>query len=140
MQGIVPQAAAANLAAAIGMELFAICAPIALRSEDGRQPAAKEWAAVNGDLSNTRYSTLAQITPQTVGKLAGAWTSAPFDAMGTGRQMPVVRDGLLFITTGSRVNAYNAKTGATVWSHATDMPAAGAPPSSSSSAVASWWA
>jgi hypothetical protein len=30
MQGIVPQAAAANLAAAIGMELFAICAPIAL--------------------------------------------------------------------------------------------------------------
>jgi hypothetical protein len=30
MQGIVPHAAAANLAAAIGMELFAICMPIAL--------------------------------------------------------------------------------------------------------------
>ena len=117
-----------HLVVALAAGVLAICAPIALRSEDGRQPAAKEWATVNGDLSNTRYSTLAQITPQTVGKLAGAWTSAPFDAMGTGRAMPIVRDGLLFITTGSRVNAYNAKTGATVWSHATDMPAAGAAP------------
>ena len=103
---------------------LAIGAPVALRSEDGRQPAAKEWATVNGDLGNTRYSTLTQINPQTVGKLAGAWTSAPFDAMGAGRAMPVVRDGLLFITAGARVNAYNAKTGATVWSHATDMPPA----------------
>ena len=104
--------------------VLAICAPIALRSEDGRQPASKEWATVNGDLSNTRYSTLTQINPQTVGKLAGAWTSAAFDAMGTGRAMPVVRDGLLFITAGSRVHAFDAKTGATVWTHATDMPPA----------------
>ncbi|MEO8258208.1 MAG: PQQ-binding-like beta-propeller repeat protein [Acidobacteriota bacterium] len=101
---------------------LAIGAPIAVRSEDGRQPAAKEWATVNGDLSNTRYSTLTQIDPQTVGRLAGAWTSAAFDAPGAGRAMPVVRDGLLFITAGSRINAYDARTGATVWSHATDTP------------------
>ena len=44
--------------------LLAICAPIALKSQDGRQPAAKEWATVNGDLSNTRYSTLTQINAQ----------------------------------------------------------------------------
>jgi PQQ-dependent dehydrogenase (methanol/ethanol family) len=105
---------------------LAVGAPIALRSQDGRQPASKEWATVNGDLSNTRYSTLTQINPQTVGTLAGAWTSAAFDAIGAGRAMPVVRDGLLFITAGARVNAYNAKTGATVWSHATDTPPASA--------------
>ena len=36
--------------------------------------------------------------------------------------MPVVKDGLLFITGGSSVYAYNAKTGATVWKHQTDAP------------------
>ena len=72
-----------RLVVVLATGVLAICSPIALRSEDGRQPAAKEWAAVNGDLSNTRYSTLTQINPQTVGKLAGAWTSAPFDAMGS---------------------------------------------------------
>ena len=96
-------------------------AATALTSEDpGREPASKEWATVNGDLGNTRYSRLDQINTRTVGKLAGAWTSDKFDTAGAARAMPVVRDGLLFITAGSRVYAYNAKTGATVWSHQTD--------------------
>ena len=85
-----------------------------LKSEDvGQQLASKEWATVSGDLGNTRYSTLDQLNPQTVGRLEGAWTSAKFDAVGAGRAMPVVKDGLLFITAGSSIYAYNAKTGAT---------------------------
>jgi quinohemoprotein ethanol dehydrogenase len=92
-----------------------------LKSEDaGRQPASKEWATVNGDLANTRYSMLDQINTRTIGGLAGAWTSEKFDTVGAGRAMPVVRDGVLFITAGSRIYAYNAKTGATLWSHQTD--------------------
>lgn len=96
-------------------------ASVALKSEDaGREPASKEWATVNGDLGNTRYSTLDQINARTVGKLAGAWTSDKFDTAGAGRAMPVVRNGRLFITAGSKIYAYDAKTGATVWSHQTD--------------------
>jgi alcohol dehydrogenase (cytochrome c) len=96
-------------------------ASVALYSEDaGREPASKQWATVNGDLGNTRYSTLDQITARTIDRLGGAWISDKFETVGAGRAMPVVRDGLLFITAGSRIYAYDAKTGATVWSHQTD--------------------
>jgi len=36
--------------------------------------------------------------------------------------MPVVRNGLLFITIGSSIYAYDAKTGAKAWQHQTDTP------------------
>src|SRR3954470_6598661 len=97
---------------AVGLSLST---PMVLKSADGdAQLASKEWATVSGDLGNTRYSTLTQINAQTVGRLAGAWTSPKFDSVGAGRAMPVVKDGLLFITAGSSIYAYNAKTGATV--------------------------
>src|SRR3989442_14252771 len=35
--------------------------------------------------------------------------------------MPVMKDGMLFITAGSSIYAYDAKTGATVWHHETDQ-------------------
>jgi alcohol dehydrogenase (cytochrome c) len=92
-----------------------------IRSEETTFPqlASQEWPAVSGDLGNTRYSTLAQITTQTVNRLAGAWTSARFDAPGAARAMPVVKDRMLFITAGSSVYAFDAKTGATLWQHST---------------------
>src|SRR5712692_893648 len=106
---------------------LAICAPSVLTSEDaGHQLASREWATVSGDPGNTRYSTLDRINTQTIATLAGAWTSPKFDAVGAGRAMPVVKDGLLFITAGSSIYAYNAKTGATVWQHSTDMQPASA--------------
>jgi alcohol dehydrogenase (cytochrome c) len=99
-----------------------VCASTPLKSEDvGLQPASKEWPAVSGDLGNTRYSTLTQINPQTVARLAGAWMSPKFDAVGAGRTMPVVKDGLLFITVGSSISAYDARTGALAWQHSTDV-------------------
>src|SRR5439155_2220464 len=101
--------------------VLAAGAATVVRSEDtGQQPAAKEWTTVNGDLANTRYSALTQINRQTVSTLAGAWTSPKFDAVGAGRAMPVVKDGMLFITAGASVYAYDAKTGAKAWQHSTD--------------------
>ena len=48
--------------------VLAVAAPIGLTSQDsGRQLASKEWTTVSGDLGNTRYSTLVQINPQTIG-------------------------------------------------------------------------
>jgi quinohemoprotein ethanol dehydrogenase len=86
---------------------------------DGAKARAQEWPAVSGDSGNTRYSPLAHINAANVATLAGAWTSARFDDGGGGRAMPVIRDGLLFITAGSWVYAYDARTGATVWKHQT---------------------
>ena len=101
-----------------GGAIFA--ATIAIHSQDGGQKtASKEWLAVSGDLGNTRYSALTQINKETLPKLRGAWASARFDDGGGGRAMPVVKDGLVFMTAGSYVYAYDAKSGATVWKHQT---------------------
>lgn len=105
---------------AVSLGAVAIAAAVAVRSEERpAQVGSKEWPAVSGDLGNTRYSPLSQINAQSIAKLAGAWTSAKFDDGGGGRAMPVVKDGLLFITAGSWVYAFDAKTGATVWKHQT---------------------
>jgi glucose dehydrogenase len=71
--------------------------------------------------------TLAQINRDTLSKLKGAWTTPRFDDGGGGRAMPVMKDGKLFITAGSYVYAYDAKTGALVWKHQTGAspPSAG---------------
>jgi alcohol dehydrogenase (cytochrome c) len=91
-------------------------------ADNPTQLASKEWSAVSGDLGNTRYSTLTQINKDTVKNLSGAWVSPNFDAVGAGRAMPVVRDGQLFITAGSSIYAFNAKTGTITWKHQTDVP------------------
>jgi glucose dehydrogenase len=82
---------------------------------------------VSGELGNTRYTTLTQINRDTLAKLRGAWTTPRFDDGGGGRAMPVMKDGKLFITAGSYVYAYDAKTGALVWKHQTGAspPSAG---------------
>ena len=91
-----------------------------VRSQNGAaKTQTHEWPAVSGNLGNTRYSPLTEINAGNVAKLAGAWTSARFDDGGGGRAMPIMKDGLLFITAGSWVYAYDAKTGATVWKHQT---------------------
>ena len=104
--------------ALIALALAATVAVVRTQS-GGLLPAAKEWSAVSGDLGNTRYSTLTQIRRDNLSQLKGAWTSARFEDGGGGRAMPVVKDGMLFMTGGSYVYAYDAKTGATIWKHQT---------------------
>ena len=95
-------------------------AGVVVRSQSSAlAPAAKEWPAVSGDLGNTRYTALTQISRETLPKLKGAWLSPRLDDGGGGRAMPVVKDGMLFMTGGSYVYAYNAKTGEIVWKHQT---------------------
>lgn len=80
----------------------------------------KEWPVVNGDWANTRYSTLDQINSRTVGQLRGAWVSEKFMDGAMSRSTPVVVDGRMFVTAGTRVYALNAKTGETLWTYRTD--------------------
>jgi len=103
-----------------GVVSIAAAATVAVRTQSAAlSPAAKEWSAVSGDLGNTRYTTLTQVNRDTLSKLKASWSSARFDDGGGGRAMPVVKDGKLFITAGSYVYAYDAKTGATIWKHQT---------------------
>ena len=42
---------------------------------DLRVPAGKEWPAIGGDWSNSRYSTLREINRGNVKNLKGAWVA-----------------------------------------------------------------
>jgi acido-empty-quinoprotein group A len=87
----------------------------------GKPPVAS-WPTFNGDLSGERYSTLTQIGPANVSRLAQQWA---FKITGIGAQrgapVPVIKctplmvDGVLFITIPDHVWALDARTGRELW-------------------------
>src|ERR1700730_1342303 len=95
---------------------FLICAVVALHSDDARKTSEPhEWPLVHGNPSNDRYSTLEGINTHTVKQLGGAWVSKKFEDAASSRSSPVVKDGAMYVTAGTRVYALSAKTGATRW-------------------------
>jgi len=85
---------------------------------------AGEWRTYGGDLGNTRYSPLDQITRDNFNKLEVAWR---FKADNLGprpefnwESTPLMANGVVFTTAGSRraVVALNAATGEMLWMHA----------------------
>src|SRR5438105_1009917 len=95
----------------------AIAAPAP--APDLRQPAGKEWLHVGGDWSNSRYSTLTQITRANVKDLKGAWVTHLGSGLGAKYSLegtPLVKDGVMYVTSGNDdVFALDAKTGALIW-------------------------
>jgi alcohol dehydrogenase (cytochrome c) len=82
--------------------------------EEGRASPAQDWTFFGGDWTNARHSTLTRINTQNVKTLGGAWTMR-FDGNASTRATPVVKDGVMFVSAGSRLYALNAATGARVW-------------------------
>jgi quinohemoprotein ethanol dehydrogenase len=84
-----------------------------------REPASAEWPLVGGDWGNTRFSTLSQINSTNVKTVKGAWMARLNSGFGPGfsqQATPVVKDGVMYITTGQQdIFALDAKTGATIW-------------------------
>jgi quinoprotein glucose dehydrogenase len=80
---------------------------------------ASDWPHYGGGPEQTRYSPLAQITPDNVGRLEVVWTYDTGDAF-KGSEMqcqPVVAHGVLYATSPRlRVFALDAATGALKWS------------------------
>ena len=88
---------------------------------DFRKPAGAEWPLVGGDWNNTRYSTLSQINPSNVKPMKGAWMARLNSGFGPGfsqQATPVVKDGVMYITTGEQdVFALDAKSGNMIWEY-----------------------
>ena len=91
-------------------------------SDDAGRPPGRDWPVFGGDWMNARYSSLQQITTANVKTLAGAWTMR-FDQNASTRATPVVRNGILFISAGSRLYALDGKTGARKWAWQPDEAA-----------------
>src|SRR5437868_4593029 len=95
--------------------------PAAQTEPDLTKPAGTEWLHVGGDWSNSRYSTLTQLTPANIKNLKGAWVTHLGSGLGTKYSLevtPIVKDGVMYVTTGNDdVFALDARTGALIWEH-----------------------
>src|SRR4029079_19614017 len=102
-----------------------ICGLLGLSAiaQDYRKPPSTDWPLVGGDWGNTRYSTLARITPANVKTLKGAWMARLQSGFGPGfsqQGTPVVKDGVMYSTTGEQeIFALKAKTGSLIWEYRT---------------------
>jgi alcohol dehydrogenase (cytochrome c) len=87
----------------------------------GKTPI-NSWNTFNGDYTGQRYSTLAQITPTNVDKIAPEWT---FKITTVGAQRgapepiikctPLMVNGMLYVTIPDHVWALDAHTGKEIW-------------------------
>ncbi|MGA2716077.1 MAG: pyrroloquinoline quinone-dependent dehydrogenase [Bryobacteraceae bacterium] len=105
-----------------------------------------EWTTYGGDLGNTRYAPLDQITPDNFSKLQVAWRfktenfgpRPELNLEGT----PLMAKGILYSTVGTRraVVAIDAATGELLWTHSENEGARGAnAPRQLSGRGLAWW-
>ena len=64
--------------------------------------------------SGQRYSPLTQINKQNVGKLVPVWSYSLNDLQG-GEGFPIVKDGVIYVTTHNATAAVDALTGKPIW-------------------------
>jgi quinoprotein glucose dehydrogenase len=108
----------------------AIALLLALASHQAVAQHNVDWPVYGGSDDHSHYTTLGQITPANVKRLAVAWSYKTGDEF-SGSEMqtnPVVIDGVLYGTSPKlRVFALDAATGKELWSF---DPNNGAPPTS----------
>ncbi len=79
------------------------------------------WLTNGMDWAEQRYSTMTQITPANVGKLALAWSYELGPGGGSQQATPLYSNGVLYtVTNWSVVAAVDAKTGKELWHYDPD--------------------
>ncbi len=81
-----------------------------------QKPVADNWLSYNGDYTGARYTSLKQITPSNVGRLAAQWVFHP-RVVSPLEVTPVVVAGIMFVTSANDAYALDAKTGNVLWHH-----------------------
>jgi alcohol dehydrogenase (cytochrome c) len=84
--------------------------------EELKNPSSGDWLYYNLSLTGQRYSALRQITPQNVRHLAPKCIFQTGE-VGSFQASPIVRQGLMYITTAHRTYALDASTCRKRWSH-----------------------
>ena len=91
--------------------------------------APGDWQNINRDSGASRFSPLTQINAGNVAKLQQVWT---FAGVG-GSSVPVVVNGVMYLSAGRRVVAVDGDTGKEVWEFT--LPAPAPPPAPPATAV-----
>jgi len=105
---------AATTAAGVCLLLLASARPATQSTAAGGPYAHTDWPTIGGDLANSRYSTLDRIRLTNIDQLGAAW-SLRFEGGASTRATPVIKDGVLFIGSGTRLFARDAATGNELW-------------------------
>jgi quinoprotein glucose dehydrogenase len=99
-----------------------------------------DWPGVGNDPGGTKFSTLKQITPANVNKLVRAWSYDAGDPAGGFRGWEitpiVISNVMYFPTSGKKIVALNAETGAEIWK--TDLTTLGATGAGAKYGVSYW--
>ncbi|MGH9630760.1 MAG: pyrroloquinoline quinone-dependent dehydrogenase [Bryobacteraceae bacterium] len=84
--------------------------------EDIRRSPGANWLTYNGDYSGRRYSPLKQITVDNAGSLTAKWV---YHFQGSRRleTVPLVYDGVMYVTNTNEVHALDARTGRRIWQY-----------------------
>jgi glucose dehydrogenase len=80
-----------------------------------------DWVNINREAGATRYSPLTQINAGNVATLAQSWT---FTMAGGGTSVPLVVNGVMYVSSGRRVVALDADTGKETWAYTIEAPPA----------------
>jgi glucose dehydrogenase len=89
---------------------------------DAARPPDVGWTHFGGDAAQSRYSTLDQVSTDTVSRLGVAWSFDPGRATDQWESFPVVAGRTLYVTTNSgEVIALDAVTGRRRWSYAPEV-------------------
>jgi alcohol dehydrogenase (cytochrome c) len=86
--------------------------------------AGNEWPIYGGDQSNTRYSTLKQITTGNVKNLRVAWMHS-LGSLESQESTPLIVGDTMYVTTSTGpkyVFALDARTGKTKWKYEPELP------------------
>src|SRR5437773_8740700 len=106
-----------------------VCVTLVGRAQQAARstPPVSDWPTYNHDLAATRFSPLAQITPENVGQLKQAWRfsmrppNPPAGGGGPGgggsQAVPVVINGVMYLPVQNKVVALEADTGKTIWEY-----------------------
>jgi quinohemoprotein ethanol dehydrogenase len=127
-------ALAVRIATWLGLSLLASIAQPAIAADraadvDGARIAAADrdpanWMTYGRTYSEQRFSPLSKITADNVNQLGLAWF-ADLDTNRGQEATPLVIDGVMYVSTAwSMVKAFNAKTGALLWSYDPAVPRA----------------
>ena len=97
--------------------LFATAGSLAgqVSYEDLLDPPAADWLTYGRTYDSQRHSPLDEIQKENVGRLGAAWI---FAVPGAGRleAVPLVRDGVMYVSQPNQVFALDARTGREIWS------------------------
>ncbi|MBI1352889.1 MAG: PQQ-dependent dehydrogenase, methanol/ethanol family [Acidobacteria bacterium] len=96
--------------------LFAVAAALSAQVsfEDLKNPDPEDWLTYGRTYDSQRHTPLSEITPENVKDLQAAWIY-PIPSTPRQQAVPIVVDGVMYVSAMNEVHAIDARTGRNIW-------------------------